>query len=166
MGKKELRMSQISIWQKYAPLLPQERERLEQAFFALFPIVHFCHHPGSRATFPEECTDKHHPLGSYSWGCRCCQTRRFRNIFGRYIDFLCEDMHIPTELTGTKIKNRGYRFFKRKQCLYFSIRRHPVLDYESYLETEQRWRFDTQGKKFTLLTEKTIGEYYKESYKV
>jgi hypothetical protein len=115
MGKKELTMSQISIWQKYAPLLPQERERVEEAFFALFPVVHFCHHLGFRADSLQECTHERHTLSSDSWECHCCQNRRFRNIFGRYIDFLYKDMQLPTELTGTKMKNRAYRFFKRKQ---------------------------------------------------
>ena len=128
MGKRRVSIGQIGTWQKYAPPLPNELGCLEEAFYALVPIVNFCAHLGSKAKLLAECTHEEHRAGACSWECRCCQSRRFRSIFGSYIDFLCPQL--PTELTGTKIKHRAYRFGRRTELLYFRVRRHPRLDYE------------------------------------
>lgn len=155
--KGVVKVRETSIWQKYAPPLLNELERLGEAFYALFPIVRFCPHLGSRAEFPQECTHEEHHNSIDSWKCRCCQSRRFRNIFGRYIYFL--HPQLPTELTGMKIKNRAYGFRKWKDRLYFKVRRHPRANYEYYVETEQSWLFDLRSKDLTLLRERELGQY-------
>lgn len=147
------------LFQKYAPPLPNDFKLLEEAFYALYPVVHFCPHLGSKAKFPQECTHDRKKLESHNWECNCCQSRRFRNIFGRYIDFLYQGIQLPTDLTGTKIKNRAYGFRRRERRLYFKLRRHPRADYEYYVETEQKWCFDPENKELTLLGETRLGEY-------
>ena len=152
-------ISQNNLWRKYAPPLPNEPKCLEQAFNSLFPIVHFCPHLGSRAKFPEKCTHKGHTLQADRWQCPCCQSTRFRNIFGRYIDAIYQDTQLPSELTGTKIKNRAYGFRRWKRRLYFKLRRHPRVDYESYEETEQRWYYELDKKELILLGERQLGVF-------
>lgn len=153
------RASRSQIWRKYAPPLPNELRLLEEAFYSLFPIVCFCQHLGARAKYLEECTHDDHVSKGDNWKCRCCQSRRFRNVLGRYIDALYQSKELPTKLSGTKIKNRAYAFRKQKSRLYFSLRRHPALDSEYYRETEQRWCFDFDRKQLDLMTERVIGEY-------
>lgn len=152
-----LRDSRYELFQKYAPPLPNDTTLLEEAFYTLFPIGHFCSHLGTRAKSLERCNHKRHKPGFPRWDCRCCQSGRFRNIFGRYIDSM--NLDIPTGLTGTKIKNRAYRFMRRGRRLYFGIGRHPRYDREYYLAIEQTWRFDLETQKLTLLKEKDTGAY-------
>lgn len=156
MVKQKNLISQNELWRKYAPPLSN---KLEEAFNSLFPIVHFCPHLGSRAKFPGECTHESHTSQADEWECPCCQSRRFRNIFGRYIDTIHQATQLPTELTGTKIKNRAYGFRRWGARLYFKLRRHPRVDREYYAEIEQRWCFEPDKKELVLLDEKRIGEY-------
>lgn len=154
MIQKQKRVSHSDSWQKYAPPLPNKLECLEEAFNSLFPIVRFCPHLGFKAKFQQECTHEGHYTGANSWNCRCWQSKRFTNIFGRYIDGLCQQL--PTRLTGTKIKNRAYGFRRYNRRLFFKLRRHPRVDPEYYEETEQRWYFDLNNKKLILLGERQI----------
>lgn len=158
--KHEERASQKEIWRKYAPPLPNEFGCLQDAFDSLFTIVHFCQHLGSRVKFPEKCTHEGHSLRLDRWECRCCQSTRFRNIFGRYIDALYQGTQLQTNLTGTKIKNRAYGFRRWKRRLYFKLRRHPSVDDEYYAETEQQWCFDLDKRELILLGETRLGEHY------
>ena len=156
--ERDERASRSGIWRKYAPPLANELGILEEAFNSLFPLVCFCQHLGTRAKYPEKCTHNDHVLQVDRWNCRCCQSTRFGNIFGRYVDALHEGTQLPTSLTGTKIKNRAYGFRKQKRRLYFKLRRHPGLNHEYYAETEQRWCFDVDDKELFLLSETRLGE--------
>src|SRR5882724_2564283 len=150
-------MNDILAWQRFAPPLPNDHGCLEQAVRSLFPIVRFCSHRGAGVRFPTMCNHPGHQREVEDWRCRCCQTGRFRNILGRYVDVLTQGRMLPTALTGTKMKNRAYRFVKRGSRLYFSIRRHPKHDEEVYSEIEQRWCFDLQSRAFVLEKEKHLG---------
>ena len=158
MTKQEKQTISDNPWLRYAPPLSNKLEDLEEAFNSLFPIVRFCSHMGSRAKFLEECIHPTHTLQMQPWKCPCCQSRRFRNIFSRYVAVCSRTPYLPTALTGEKINNRAYGFSKRKGCLYFNVRRHPRVDREYYMETEQRWLFNPQNKELIIVKEKPLGE--------
>ena len=148
------------LFQKYAPPLPNDPVLIEEAFHALYGIVRLCAHLDYKAKFPNPCIHHHNKKQeTHNWQCRCCQSIRFRSIFGRYIDALYGSKELPSKITGTKIKGRAYGFRKWKRCFYFKIRRHPVEGPEYYRETEQSWCFDLDRKELALVAQCVIGEY-------
>lgn len=85
-------------------------------------------------------------------------SKKFRNLFGRYVESLYRGESIPGHLSKGRLQYRTYNFQKVEEGLKFSIVRHlgAWTPSKPTQKVEQIWKFNIDKRQLELLEESKL----------